>query len=222
MALAEAQVATASPVEVTPAARSAGLAESEEPSNEVPGTGAAAMWSGTRRRLGPLDRDLLNDLERIEKQEQQANEAASDSRPVDRAGVGRRLAAAVVDGVILAVILSGLTAVTLRWTLLGWDDLALVSTWPTTVFFCLVAYGYLSLFTAATGQTPGKMLVGIRVVAVDADGTASAPLSPARACLRELIALPSMLFLGLGFWPALVGAERGLHDRLAATRVVRA
>lgn len=190
--------------------------------SEVTSGGPSAMWSSARRKVGPVDRDLPNDVARITRREQQAQQAEAGAALADRAGVGRRLAAAVVDGLILAAILSALTAVTLRWTLLGWDDLAMLSAWPTSVFFGLVSYWYLSLFTAATGQTLGKMLVGIRVVALDADGTAAAPLSPARACLRELIALPSMLMLGLGFWPALVGTERGLHDRLAATRVVRA
>jgi len=36
------------------------------------------------------------------------------------------------------------------------------------------------------------------------------------------LTVPSVLALGVGFVPALVGDERALHDRLAHTRVVRA
>jgi uncharacterized RDD family membrane protein YckC len=43
-----------------------------------------------------------------------------------------------------------------------------------------------------------------------------------QAAYRSVLALPSVLALGAGFLPALVGDERALHDRLAHTRVVRA
>ena len=95
------------------------------------------------------------------------------------------------------------------------------ATWQTAAFLMLVASGYLLLFTAAAGQTPGKMLVGIRVVGAGTNGEGTEPLSPGQACLRELMAVPAVLMLGLGFLPALMGAERGLHDRIASTRVVR-
>jgi uncharacterized RDD family membrane protein YckC len=77
------------------------------------------------------------------------------------------------------------------------------------------------LFTAFAGQTPGKMLAGIRVVSAGTNGDSSEPLSAGQVCLRELAAVPAVLLLGLGFLPALIGSERGVHDRIASTRVVR-
>jgi uncharacterized RDD family membrane protein YckC len=82
--------------------------------------------------------------------------------------------------------------------------------------------GYLLLFTAAGGLTICKMLFGIRVVGDDTPYATGGTLSLRQAVYREVVSLPSVLALGLGFLPALFGDERALHDRLAQTRVVRA
>ena len=89
---------------------------------------------------------------------------------------------------------------------------------PTLAFLLVMGLGYLLLFTAAGGQTLGKMVCGIRVV----NGDDSTLLPLGQAVYREVVALPSVLALGLGFLPALVGDERALHDRLAHTKVIRA
>lgn len=185
----------------------------------------APMWraTSTPRTLGPLDHDLLKDLDALTKREGERAAAAREAEERRRtvAGTGRRLAAAVLDGLVLTSVLAGLLAVTLRWTALTLDDVLALPMWPLAAFLILVAYGYLLLFTAATGQTPGKMAAGIRVVDAGSAGDRSDPLKVGQACVRELIALPAILAFGLGFLPALVGDARGLHDRVAATRVVR-
>jgi uncharacterized RDD family membrane protein YckC len=59
------------------------------------------------------------------------------------------------------------------------------------------------------------MATGIRVVADDA------PLDPARAARRTIMAAFSVLAFGAGFIPAFLDPDRrALHDRLARTRVV--
>jgi uncharacterized RDD family membrane protein YckC len=66
------------------------------------------------------------------------------------------------------------------------------------------------------GRTPGKAIVGLRVV--NRDGS---PLAPRRAVLRVLAFPLSFVVLGLGFVGILFGAERrGLHDVIAGTAVV--
>ena len=43
-----------------------------------------------------------------------------------------------------------------------------------------------------------------------------------QAALRAVLTFPSVLALGAGFVPALIGSGPALHDRFAQTRVVRA
>jgi uncharacterized RDD family membrane protein YckC len=180
----------------------------------------------TSRKLGPLDRDLIEDLQRIEKLERR--EAASEARAVARemaeaagdVGPGKRLAAAVVDAVFLGGLSVALVWITLRWCDLNMTQLAEIPIWALVTFLVLVDVGYQLLFTAAGGQTIGKMLLGIRVIGDDRSSGHSPDV--AQAFARALLTLPSVLALGLGFLPALVGDHRALHDRLAHTRVVRA
>ena len=61
-----------------------------------------------------------------------------------------------------------------------------------------------------TGRTPGKALVGLRVVALD-----GAPLGPGRAFVRTLV-FPFSFILGLGFIPGVVRRDRrALHELVA-------
>lgn len=178
------------------------------------------------RKLGPLDRDLLEDLQRFERDEvRQAQleegRVATDAA-TDRVGAVKRLGAAAVDAVLVAGLAAGTLAVTLRWCDLAWTQVAVLPILPTAAFLVLVVLGYLLLFTAAGGQTIGKMLFGIRVVSAGAPGTPDEPVSFGQAIYREVVALPSVLALGVGYFPAFMADERALHDRLAHTRVVRA
>jgi uncharacterized RDD family membrane protein YckC len=110
---------------------------------------------------------------------------------------------------------------TLRWCDLPLNQISVLPAAPMLAFHALVGLGYLLMFTAAGGQTIGKMTFGLRVV-----GEAAAPsahsLPVSQAAYRVLLSLPSVLALGLGFLPAVLGREEAVHDRLAHTRVVRA
>jgi uncharacterized RDD family membrane protein YckC len=169
------------------------------------------------RKLGPLDHDLLEDLERIE-----TNERREAAGTAGRVGFVSRLGAAIVDALLLGGLCAGVVWATLRWCELPIQQVRVLPIAPTIAFLLLVGLGYLLLFTAAGGQTIGKMLFGIRVVGDEASYAAGGALSLRQAVYREVVSLPSILALGLGFLPALFGDERALHDRLAQTRVVRA
>jgi uncharacterized RDD family membrane protein YckC len=83
-----------------------------------------------------------------------------------------------------------------------------------TVLFSAV---YCTVLHAVAGQTFGKNLTGIRVVAVD-----GAPLTAGPAFLRYLAGFISVVPLGLGFWMAgLRRDKRALHDLIAGSRVER-
>jgi len=78
--------------------------------------------------------------------------------------------------------------------------------------------GYLVAFTAG-GQTLGKMVTGIRVVP---EGTGGSP-DVGRALIRTVFWVVLAIPAGLGFLTALGSRDRrGLHDRFAGTRVIRA
>ncbi len=136
------------------------------------------------------------------------------------ASLGSRVLASLVDTAILSSIAWIVLYLTLRICGLPFSQLAVIPLVPFLSFLLLIAGGYLTLFTAAGGQTIGKMAIGIRVVSMDED-VVRVPLGHAivRAAAYVVSALPA----GLGFLPALVGADRrAIHDRLADTRVVKA
>jgi uncharacterized RDD family membrane protein YckC len=174
-------------------------------------------------RLGPLDRDLLEGLQRIEHFEQASATAQARQARIDgAAGSVQRVGAALVDALLLGGLGAGLVWITLRWCGLTWAQASVLPVAPMVVFALVPVVGYLIMFTAASGQTVGKMLAGIRVVDAGDDGTGHEPVSIRQAIYRGLVTVPSVLAAGAGFIPALVGEGRAFHDRLTHTRVVRA
>jgi uncharacterized RDD family membrane protein YckC len=87
---------------------------------------------------------------------------------------------------------------------------------PSVAFFTLVfSAAYTTVLHAFAGQTIGKSLVGVRVVALD--GT---PLTAGAALLRYLSYYISAIPLGFGFLVAgLRRDKRALHDLITGSRV---
>ena len=134
------------------------------------------------------------------------------------AGSGARLLAALIDLLLLVAIDAGVLYLTLAISGLTTEQAGLIPPIPLAAFFLMLNGGYLVVFTAASGQTIGKMVSGIRVIADD--GTR---VDVAGAVLRAAGCGASLLTLGLGYLPAFVTAERrALQDRVARTRVVSA
>ena len=130
-------------------------------------------------------------------------------------GLVRRVAAGLTDHVILFSIDLIVLYSTLRMAGLTMSDWQLLPPVPMIGFLLLLKLSYFGAFTAACGQTIGKMAAHIRVVSDDV------PLDPARAIRRTVVSAFSLLAFGAGFIPALVDPEhRALHDRVARTRVV--
>jgi len=138
-------------------------------------------------------------------------------RPVERPALGfERLQAAALD----LVFLGGLWAVVLYFAgrASGVGAVGLLDSWPYLAAY-LAGLGllYAGFFTGSTGQTPGKMLTGLRVV--DPDGL---PPGFVRALLRAALGSLGLLVLGAGLLSLLFDpARRALHDRLFHTRVVK-
>ncbi|MFD5164137.1 RDD family protein [Streptomyces hawaiiensis] len=109
---------------------------------------------------------------------------------------GRRLGALAVDWGLCLLIAYGLITQ-------SYHDAAQI--WAPLILFALMV-----LTVGSVGFTPGKRLLGLRVLALD-----TGRVSPWRAVLRTVL-----LFLAI---PALIWDRdgRGLHDRLAGTVEVR-
>jgi uncharacterized RDD family membrane protein YckC len=136
----------------------------------------------------------------------------------DDAGVFARLAAVLVDLVVLAAVDLAVVYFTIQICGLTVDDLGILPKAPLIAFLLVQNVGYLVAFTAG-GQTLGKMAAGVRVVpAAESDA-----LDLGRAAVRTMLWLVLAVPAGLGFTSALFSSDRrGLHDRFAGTRVVRA
>ena len=76
---------------------------------------------------------------------------------------------------------------------------------------------YFIWFHGSVGQTPGKMLLGLRVIQASGE-----TMTFGVAFLRWVGTLVSSLFLSLGYlWIAFDGKKQGWHDKIAATLVIR-
>lgn len=132
------------------------------------------------------------------------------------AGLDRRFYAEMVDRVLAwaAYAAAAWTAVALH---LGWAGVGMVS--GLVVLVWLLA----AVLTGTTGATPGKALLGLRVLDHDSGGS----IGIARAALRHAIlgvAGAPTIGIGLGVlaWTALVdpgGRRRGWHDVVTGARV---
>jgi uncharacterized RDD family membrane protein YckC len=139
-------------------------------------------------------------------------------RPGETAGLGARFLAVVIDLAILVVVDAVVVYFTMQICGVTLSDFGVLPKGPLLAFLIVQNGGYLAAFTAG-GQTLGKMVTGIRVVAAEE----SESLDPGRAVLRTLLWLVLAVPAGLGFLTALASRDhRGLHDRVAGTRVVRA
>jgi uncharacterized RDD family membrane protein YckC len=147
-----------------------------------------------------------------------ASPETADDESASDAGVGARLLAVIIDLLILAVVDAAVVYFTMQICGIPVEDLDLLPKGPLLTFLLVQNGGYLVAFTAG-GQTLGKMAVGIRVVPADDEPSIDLGRAFLRTFVWVLLAVPA----GLGFLTALFSPNhRGLHDRFAGTRVVRA
>jgi len=141
----------------------------------------------------------------------------AEAEPGEGAPPLRRFGAAALDLAIIGAIDAIVVSFTLRLCGLTTAELKILPPLPLLAFFALINGGYFAIFTAAGGQTIGKMAFGLRVV-----GQADLPVSAGLSVLRAMGCLASVVSFGLGFVPAILNdGGRALEDRLADTRVIR-
>jgi uncharacterized RDD family membrane protein YckC len=138
--------------------------------------------------------------------------------PAEPAGIGARFLASVIDLGLIGLIDLTVIYFTIQICGLSSSELSLLPVGPLVAFLIVQNGSYLVAFTAG-GQTIGKMALGIRVVPATTGTTLDLGRSLIRTGVWSLLMLPA----GLGLLTALLSDERrGLHDRCAGTKVVRA
>ncbi|WP_395298659.1 RDD family protein [Kitasatospora hibisci] len=227
------------PVQEAPAQASPAPASAPAPT-ALTATVADRSWAAPRP--GPAARPAAGSAQRSGAAARSAARRRA-AAPVP-AGLGRRLAARLVDTVVLVVVATaaavplGSSALTHVQQKLDQARMASslthrqVDVWlvdgvvvgKAAVLLGILAFVgllYEVLPTARTGQTFGKRLARIKVVAVGPAAT-GARLPFGRSLVRWLVRnVSAVLLLGL-VWPVFDRpARRGWHDRTAGTRVVR-
>ena len=128
---------------------------------------------------------------------------------IEFAGFRRRMAAFVID----LIILGWITGIISRFEGTSlWQDVALLAV------SIVIPVGYFVWPYSTSGQTLGKEIIGIKVVAIDGSS-----LNWRRGFLRYLGYIPSTIAFLLGFlWLIWDVDEQAWHDKIAGTCVVRA
>jgi uncharacterized RDD family membrane protein YckC len=179
----------------------------------------------------PIARDTSSSIsETADTSSAVADALASDT---DAAPLGTRAIAALVDLAFLAIVDFTVIHFTLRLTGVTLAEVQRLPLAPLGGFLALLNGGYLTMFTAASGQTIGKMATGLKVVPASyaaageagrlgAPGGESQAVPFGHAVLRAILWLLTIVPFGIGALPALLTDDRrALHDRLADTRVIK-
>jgi len=96
-------------------------------------------------------------------------------------------------------------------------DLDWLEWMATRLFSAVIDVCYFTLFVGWRGQTPGKMLLGLKIIRISGE-----EVGYARALLRWFGQGLGLLLFGLGFlMVAFSRRKQGLHDKLAGTYVIR-
>jgi uncharacterized RDD family membrane protein YckC len=147
-------------------------------------------------------------------------EQTSGAHALEYAGFWRRLAASIIDSILLSL------AIRLLFPFQGssfnfWNmdaawyfvPLVAISNFVSTA----ITIAYSVVFWAWRGQTPGKMILNIKVLRSDGSN-----ISPGYALLRYLGYIVCGIMLGIGFlWIAFDSRKQGIHDKIADTVVVK-
>jgi uncharacterized RDD family membrane protein YckC len=145
-------------------------------------------------------------------------------------GFWRRLLAFMIDKTIVYALCLSISLIVLLAAGLG-SDILTISASPLekisrgagafaflSVFLSIIIdMTYFTWFHGISGQTPGKMLLRLRVI-----GANGKPITPGTAFLRWTGYLLSGLVFFSGFlWIAFDRRKQGWHDKIALTLVVR-
>jgi uncharacterized RDD family membrane protein YckC len=129
-----------------------------------------------------------------------------------------RFLAVLLDGIIVAVVSSPLY---IMFGVVGFQNSGVASQLGlitvTTLIRLTLACAYYVYFWSQKGATPGKMVLGLKVVTAN-----GGLISVGRAFGRYFAQILSGLILGIGYIMAAFDEQkRALHDHICGTRVIR-
>lgn len=133
-----------------------------------------------------------------------------------------RLVAYIIDAIILAIgqgILMAIFGLSSFMTQSGGGSQVSIGALQIIGFILILVWdiGYFVYFWSSSGQTPGKMIMGIKVVSVD-----GGPVSVGKAIVRLIGYAISGIVIYLGFlWIIWDKEKQGWHDKIASTYVVK-
>lgn len=153
---------------------------------------------------------------------QQMKEGALPASGVEYGGFWRRFLAVVVDAIALSIFTFPVSL------FLGQKMIVQNPGGAPTIAFSYVGLSYLislavnclyfTYFTSQKGATPGKMLVGLKVVTASGNR-----LTVGRSAGRFFAYLLSAFVFGIGYIMAAFDPQkRALHDHVCSTRVIKA
>ena len=143
------------------------------------------------------------------------------------AGFWIRVLAYLCDGLIIQIIISLLFAVGMFGYTAGSEQgfsgdvlyrMAELNLRSLVWVSAGITLAYFTLFLGSRGQTPGKMLFGLKVLRTD-----GSPVTYTQAFIRTVgYYLNHILTLEIGFlWVAIDRRKQGLHDKIAGTVEIR-
>ena len=142
-------------------------------------------------------------------------EAASQAGEVEYVGFWLRFVASIIDSILVMLLVYPLMSV-----IFGWDNVIAgnVSTSVTLLLELVLPAIAVIVFWIYKSATPGKMVVGAKIVNARTLGKASTGQLIGRYFAYYVSIIP--LFLGF-LWIAFDKRKQGWHDKLAGTVVIR-
>jgi uncharacterized RDD family membrane protein YckC len=141
--------------------------------------------------------------------------------PGPYAGFWIRVLACLVDSLILLLVMGVIVAPAIAVSLIAKDSpgfVVVAVSLISTLLALAVNLLYVLYFWARKGATPGKSVLGLKILREDG----ATPMGWGKAALRLLGYLVSGAIMDIGFiMVAFTDRKRGLHDMIAGTVVVR-
>jgi uncharacterized RDD family membrane protein YckC len=176
------------------------------------------------KRIGEELKQIEESTQQLKQHESVENtEHCFDVSKVKKGGFWIRVAATIIDNIILyflAVVLSTVGLIALG---MGSDGIDLLNEdqmmqlfGPLYLFNAIITIVYYTYFHGATGQTPGKMICKLKVVNLNGE-----PIGFPWAFLRWVGYIISSFVFCLGFlWVVWDKNKQGWHDKIAKSYVI--